>query len=267
MSVAWATCVRTWVVTRRAYPWTYFVGTVLTGALTIGLAHLAFHAIGGGRVADDFVTTTGSADYIGFVAVGAGANVFIVRLLLWVAKALISEQREGTLAALVVAPAHRLPYLLGFATFAVASTLFEVATLAAFAALIGVSLPAANLTAAVIATGAITVAVFAISIPLGGLMIAAGEAHISQNTVFLTMALLCGFTFPRDYLPEPAQWLAELIPVTPALDAVRGALSHGQSVGEIAPRLGAALALSLVYALIGLRLLPHAERRALERTN
>jgi len=256
-----------WVVTRRAYPWTYFVGTVLTGALTIGMAFLAFRAIGGGRVADDFAAKAGSADYLAFVAVGATANTFVVRLLLWAAKALIGEQREGTLAALIVAPARRLPYLLGFALFAVASTFAEVAALWGFAALLGITLPASDPAAAVIATGVITAAVFSLSIPLGALMIAAGEAHISQNTVFLVMAVLCGFTFPRAYLPEPAQWLAELIPVTPALDVVRGAFYHGQGPTELAPRIGAALALSLAYALAGLWLLPRAERRAMERTN
>ncbi len=267
MAVALATFHRTWVVTRRAYPWTYFVGTVLTGALTIGLAYLAFHAVGGGQVADDFADKAGTSDYLAFVAVGATANTFVVRLLLWAAKALITEQREGTLAALIVAPARRLPYLVGFAAFAVTSTFAEVAALWGFARVLGISLPATNLAAAVVATGVITAAVFAVSIPLGAVMIAAGEAHISQNTVFYLMAVLCGFVFPRAYLPEPAQWLAELIPVTAALDVVRGAFAHGQSPAELAPRIAAALAVSTAYALFGLWLMPRAERRAMERTN
>ncbi|MGH3647720.1 MAG: ABC transporter permease [Micromonosporaceae bacterium] len=266
MVVTAATFWRTWTVSRRAYPWTYFVGTVVTGVLTIGLAYLAFHAIGGGRVADDFTAAVGSADYLGYIAVGAAAFTFANRQLLWAAKALITEQREGTLAALVVAPAGRFGYLVGFAVFSTLSTLAEVAVVWLFAAFLGVRLPPLDLVAGLAAALVLAVAVFAMSIPLGALMIAAGEAHISQNTVFLSLALLSGFTFPRTYLPQPAQWVAELVPITRAMDAVRGALHHSAGLAEIAPHLGIALVLSIGYAAAGLWWLPRAERRALQRS-
>ena len=39
--------------------------------------------------------------------------MFCTRMVLWVAKAQITEQREGTLESQMLAPARRLPYLVG----------------------------------------------------------------------------------------------------------------------------------------------------------
>ncbi|MET9614719.1 ABC transporter permease [Kitasatospora indigofera] len=266
MPVAWATLRRTWTMTSRAYPWSYAVGCLLTGILTIGLSYLALHAIGGGTVAADFTARTGGADYLGYIAIGAGAFMFTVRLLLWSSKALITEQRQGTLGALLVAPAGRLPYLLGFTGFALANTVVEVGLLGGFAALLGIGLPACQPLAALAGILALAFAVFALSVVLGALMIVAGEAHISQNTVFLAVSLLCGITFPNSYLPAPARWLAETLPVTSAMDVLRGALSHGAGLADLAPRLLTCLALGAGYLLLGLLVLPGAERRAIERS-
>lgn len=266
MPVAWATLRRTWTMTGRAYPWSYAIGCLLIGVLTIGLSYLGLHAIGGGAVTADFTARTGGADYLGYIAIGAGAYMFTVRLLLWSSKALITEQRQGTLGALLVAPAGRLQYLLGFTGFALANTAVEVGLLGGFAALLGVTLPAWHPLAALAGVLALAVAVFAVSVVLGALMIVAGEAHISQNTVFLAVSLLCGITFPNSYLPAPAQWLAEVLPVTPAMDVLRGALSGGEGLTALLPRLLVCLALSAAYLLAGLLVLPGAERRAIERS-
>ncbi len=263
MPVAWATLRRTWTVTRRAYPWSYAIGCLLMGVLTLGLSYLGYRALGGSAVRADFTGRTGGADYLGYVAIGAAAYMFTVRLLLWSSKALITEQRQGTLGALLVAPAGRLPYLLGFTGFALANTVFEVGLLGGFASWLGVTLPGWHPLATLAGVLALTCAVFSVAVLLGALMIIAGEAHISQNTVFLAVSLLCGITFPNSYLPAPARWLAEALPITSAMDVLRGALTGD---GRIAARLACCLALSAGYLLLGLRVLPGAERRAIERS-
>jgi ABC-2 type transport system permease protein len=266
MRTIWATFRRNWLVIVRAYPWTYFVGTLATGILTVGLAFLAYRAIGGGRVSAGFPAAAGTADYLGFVTVGAAALMFTVRMVLWVAKAQITEQREGTLESQLLTPARRLPYLIGVAGQALTTTLAEVAVMLLAAVAIGIRLPAPaplTLVAAVLAT---TVAIFGVAVPLSAIMIVAGEAHITQNTVFVGMALLCGFTFPTAYLPAPARWLGEALPVTSALRALRAAALHGARLTDTLPALLTCVALGGAYLLIGLLVLPYAERRAVQRS-
>jgi ABC-2 type transport system permease protein len=265
MSVARATFRRTWTVTWRAYPWTYFTSTALAGVLTISLAFLAYRALGGSAVSAQFISSTGSGDYVGYVAVGAIAYAFTVRMLLWAAKALLTEEREGTFAALVVSPTTRLPYLLGFAAFALLSTVLEVAALAGFAVLIGISLPVPGIGGLLVAIAVLGLAVFSISVVLGAVMLFAGEGHITQNTCFVVIGLLCGFTFPRSYLPVPFQWLAEVIPVTAAIDVVRAVLRGDLGTATL-PRIGAAVLVSALYLAVGFAVLPAAERRVVERT-
>ncbi|MFC4589185.1 ABC transporter permease [Sphaerisporangium corydalis] len=259
-----ATFWRTWTVTRRAYPWSYFVGTLMLGVFTVGLAHLGLAAIGGGRVAGDFVTATGSADYLGYVTVGAAAFMFVTHGVLWAGKALIQEQREGTLGALLVAPAGRLPYLLGFAAFAFTAIVLEVSVLLGCAYALGVRPAASGPGDAALAILVLGVAVFGMSLVLSAVMITAGEAHITQNSVFLAIALLSGFTFPRRYLPGVLQWLGELVPTTAAMDVLRGVFTTG--AGPAPGRTAVALAVGLLYVVVGLLWLPRAERHAMERS-
>ncbi|MBN6056053.1 ABC transporter permease, partial [Nonomuraea sp. RK-328] len=264
MTVAFATLRRSWLVTRRAYPWSYFVGTLLTGVFTMGLAYLGLRAIGGDQVSAEFAGRAGTADYLGYVAVGAAAYMFVVHGILWTGKAMIQEQREGTLGALVVAPARRLPYLLGFAMFAFTAVAVEVAVLLGCAALLGVRPAATGLVDAVLALAGLALAVFGMSVVLSDVMIVAGEAHITQNTVFYAVAILSGFTFPRDYLPEAFQWLGELVPVTPAMDVIRAVFTGG--AGLPLDRLAVTVLVSLAYTAAGLLAMPWAERRAMERS-
>jgi ABC-2 type transport system permease protein len=266
MRTCWATFRRNWLVIVRAYPWTYFVGTLATGILTVGLAVLAYRAVGGGRVATGFPAAAGTADYLGFVTVGAAALMFTVRMVLWVAKAQITEQREGTLESHLLTPARRLPYLIGVAGQALTTTLAEVAVMLVVAVVVGVRLPTPAPVTLIAAVLAATVAVFGIAVPLSAVMIAVGEAHITQNTVFVGMGLLCGFTFPTAYLPGPARWLGEALPVTAALRALRAATLHGAGLAEAMPALLTCVALGAGYLLTGLLVLPFAERYAVQRS-
>ncbi|GAA3836158.1 ABC transporter permease [Sphaerisporangium flaviroseum] len=264
VNVAWATFRRTWAVTRRAYPWTYFIGTLMLGVFTVGLAYLGLEAIGGGQVAGDFVATTGTTDYLWYITVGAAAFMFTTHGILWVAKALIQEQREGTLGVLLIAPANRLPYLLGFSGFAFTAIALEVSVLLVCAYALGVRPAATGPTGALLAVLTLGVAVFGMSMVLSAVMITAGEAHITQNSVFMAIALISGFTFPRQDLPVVFQWLGELVPTTAAMDVVRGVFTTG--AGLAPDRLAVALGLGLLYTFAGLLWLPHAERHAMERS-
>jgi ABC-2 type transport system permease protein len=76
-----------------------------------------------------------------------------------------------------------------------------------------------------------------------------------QLSVFylLPSILLSGFMFPFRGMPDWAQWLGSLLPVTHFLRIVRGALLKGQGIGEMSPSL---LALAVfVCAIAALALL------------
>jgi ABC-2 type transport system permease protein len=69
---------------------------------------------------------------------------------------------------------------------------------------------------------------------------------------FLPSMLLSGFMFPFRGMPEWAQWLGEILPLTHFLRVVRGILLKGNGTAEIAPELWPIALFLLVAAAIAL---------------
>ena len=81
--------------------------------------------------------------------------------------------------------------------------------------------------------------------------------------VISTMALLFGnLIIPPRALPDSIAWISRLIPVTYAVDAVRGALLQGEGLGDLAPKLAVLAAFAVVLVPIGLVGARVAVRRA-----
>ena len=69
---------------------------------------------------------------------------------------------------------------------------------------------------------------------------------------FLPSMLLSGFMFPFRGMPQWAQWLGEILPLTHFLRIVRGILLKGNNVAEILPNVWPIAAFLLVAAVIAL---------------
>jgi ABC-2 type transport system permease protein len=65
-------------------------------------------------------------------------------------------------------------------------------------------------------------------------------------TSFLPQILLSGFMFPFDGMPRPAQWIAEIFPLTHFVRILRGILLRGASLGEVSRDLWPLLAFFVV---------------------
>jgi ABC-2 type transport system permease protein len=70
---------------------------------------------------------------------------------------------------------------------------------------------------------------------------------------FLPSMLLSGFMFPFRGMPEWAQWLGEVLPLTHFLRVVRGILLKGNGTAEILPDLWPIAAFLLAAAIIALK--------------
>jgi ABC-2 type transport system permease protein len=70
---------------------------------------------------------------------------------------------------------------------------------------------------------------------------------------FLPSMLLSGFMFPFRGMPEWAQWLGEVLPLTHFLRVVRGILLKGNGTAEIAPELWPMALFLLAAAVVALK--------------
>jgi ABC-2 type transport system permease protein len=85
--------------------------------------------------------------------------------------------------------------------------------------------------------------------------IARNQLQAMQMTFFffLPSILLSGFMFPYRGMPEWAQWLASVLPLTHFLVLVRGIMLKGNELPELWPQIWPILAFMLAVILLGLR--------------
>jgi ABC-2 type transport system permease protein len=85
--------------------------------------------------------------------------------------------------------------------------------------------------------------------------IARNQLQAMQMTFFffLPSMLLSGFMFPFRGMPEWAQWLGSLLPLTHFLGLVRGIMLKGNGLAELWPQMWPIAAFMLAVIAIGLR--------------
>ena len=85
--------------------------------------------------------------------------------------------------------------------------------------------------------------------------IARNQLQAMQMTFFffLPSILLSGFMFPFRGMPEWAQWIGSLLPLTHFLILVRGIMLKGNALPDLLPQVWPILAFMVVVILVGLR--------------
>jgi ABC-2 type transport system permease protein len=108
-------------------------------------------------------------------------------------------------------------------------------------------------------------AYFSLSLILAAVMLYTRDTYISQNTLFSLLFLICGVTFPIEYLPTPVQWLAQGIPVTLTLDIIRNSTLLGMLAADQIDSFLKLFIISTIYCTVGFLLIKKVEIIALEK--
>jgi ABC-2 type transport system permease protein len=178
--------------------------------------------------------------------------ILTMTMVMMTAFAITRERERGTFENLLATPATPLevmigkiaPYIVvGFLQAAIilvaARLLFNVPMLGSLLVLLGAMIV---YIAALLAMG------FAIS------TLARTQLQAMQMTFFffLPSMLLSGFMFPFRGMPQWAQYVGQLFPLTHFLRIVRGVMLKGNGMAEVAPHLGPIALFMLVTALVAL---------------
>jgi ABC-2 type transport system permease protein len=173
-------------------------------------------------------------------------------MVMMTAFAVTRERERGTFESLLATPAHPLEVMAGkIAPYIVVGLIQSAIILGAAKLLFDVPMigSLSLLGAAMMLYIASLLAMgFAIS------TLASNQLQAMQMTFFffLPSILLSGFMFPFRGMPEWAQWLGELFPVTHFLRIVRGILLKGNGAQEITPHLWPIAVFMLVVAAVAM---------------
>jgi len=163
--------------------------------------------------------------------------VLTLTLVMMTAIGVTREQERGTMESLLATPVQPLEVMIGkLAPFVIVGMIQTTLILGVARLLFGVPMeggwPGLILGTTLFIIG---------SLGLGFLISTLTKTQLQamQLSVFylLPSILLSGFMFPFRGMPEWAQWLGTLIPVTHFLRIVRGALLKGQSFADMGPSL------------------------------
>ena len=184
---------------------------------------------------------------------GLVATILTMTLVMMTSLAMTRETERGTMETLLATPLRPVEVMIGKLTPFVLVGIIQATVIITMARLL-FGVPMAGGWAALI----LGLFLFIIgSLALGFLVstIARNQLQAMQMSFFyfLPSILLSGFLFPFRGMPQWAQWLGSILPVTHMLRVVRGAMLKGVGIADVLPSLGALAFFMLVVSAIAVR--------------
>ncbi|MBY9081990.1 ABC transporter permease [Paenibacillus sp. HN-1] len=260
---AMATLLRNQRSNLRAYPWTFTLGHIIDGVYLVLVSYFSYVYLIKGDIDSRFAVYTGTTDYVTFAIIGGALSLLSISMMMNVSRALITEWREGTLETVLLSPSSRFGYFAGTAVQQLYRCMLELTAALIVGVIAGLRLPDAEFLPVLTGLLLYLLSCFSMGLLLGCVMLYTRDTYFVQNTLFALTSLLCGFQFPREYLPATLQNAGEVFPLTGALQGLRQSLLTGQmpSGGSLLH----VLLLSALYILIALPAGKRIERRMFDR--
>ncbi len=203
---------------------------------------------------------SGGGSYFDFVAPGFIGMGVMTSGLTAVGAALARERELGTLDGLLMAPISRVSIILGKTLAQTLRNLLQGSLIIVLAILVfGVHVRGNPLLIIVILVlGTLSF--------LGIGIIATSVAREQESAQFILgflqfpMMFLSGVLFPIEQMPLPLQYVAKVLPLTYAVDALRKVMVLGVGVGDVVPQMLILIVISAVTLLVGVPLFDRAVR-------
>ncbi len=186
-------------------------------------------------------------DYFAFALIGVAFADYLAVSLASFSRGLRLAQRNGTLEAMLATPATPAQIVVGSALYRFLWSFARVVVYVLSGLVLGATFPEANLLSATV-TAALSILAFGAVGVLGAALVLVLKAWEPVTAVFSGLSwLLGGVLYPVSSLPGVAQHAASLLPITHALEAMRGALLDGRGLGElVGPLAGLAIFAAVV---------------------
>jgi ABC-2 type transport system permease protein len=226
----WAILLRD-VQTELTYPLAFalqFVGILFSVFMFYFLSQFL-----GGAIADR--VEIGQGGYFPFVLLGVAFTGYFSVGLNRFADALSTAQVTGTMEALLMTPSRLSVVVVGSVMYDYVYTTLRVILFLAMGVVLGVRFPDANWTAAGASLVLAITAFASIGIMAAGFTMVFKRGNPIIWLVSNLVSLLGGVYYPVASLPAWLQLISRALPITYALDAMRGALLDGATWGELAP--------------------------------
>jgi ABC-2 type transport system permease protein len=188
-----------------------------------------------------------------FIVPGIVGILLTITMTLITSTAIVRERERGTLEQLIVTPIGKVSLMLGkLVPFVLVGYVQMTVVL-----LLGVLFFAIPIAGSLVLLYALALVFIVASLGVGLLIstVARSQVQAMQLSFFFMLPniLLSGYIFPRAAMPEPAQWVGALLPLTYFLDILRGVLLKGVGVGDLWRQLGVLMVAAVVLFTVSVR--------------
>ena len=207
----------------------------------------------------------GGVEYFPFLLVGTGVYTFFVMSAQAFLSSVQEAQQTGTMEVLMTTSTEPAELVVLSAISAFGGNLISLG----FYLLAGVAVFRSSVHGNVLSCCVVLALSIVIAMALG-IVVATMQITLQKGSAVLWLLssgfwFLSGAMFPSASLPRPLEILAQLVPLTYAIEGMRMALLQGRSVVEMAPTLAALVGFGVVLlplALVGLSLSLRSARRS-----
>ncbi|MBV6393688.1 MAG: hypothetical protein KPEEDBHJ_02930 [Anaerolineales bacterium] len=251
----WTSFVRypSWIISLFIWPVIFPMGYILTAR--------ALSGVDGSGLAT-FQDTTGLNEYVGYIAVGTMIWMW-QNIVLWaVGYALRNEQMRGTLESNWLSPTWRFSYLLGSSIPQMVSMLMLMLVSGLeYAFLFGVDFNGSLWLSLLVILASIP-SVYGLGFAFASVVITLKEANAFLFLARGIVMIFCGITYPLAMLPDWMESVAQWLPQTYIIHAMRSAALSTEGIGGIAFDLKMILLFGVFWLALGYALFNMMERRA-----
>ena len=188
-----------------------------------------------------------------FIVPGIVGILLTITMTLVTSTAIVKERERGTLEQLIVTPISRTSLMLGKLVPFVLVGYVQMSVILA----LGVTFFDIPIMGSLVLLYSLALVFIVASLGVGLLIstVARSQVQAMQLSFFFMLPniLLSGYIFPRSAMPEPAQWVGAVLPLTWFLDILRGVLLKGVGMRDLWTQLGVLSAAALVLLVISVR--------------
>ena len=231
---------------RHEWSYKFSFAMQLVGTLHVLLIFFLLSRLFGDAVPAKLLSYGGK--YFPFVLTGVAVQQYLLLSLNTYSGQLREAQLTGTFEVVIASPVPLSAYLAGSSLFAFLFNIIHIFVFLTAGRLLGVSFPLAQLPQVLVVLVLSAAAFSTFGILSASYIVLYKRGNPLAWIFTLSSSLLGGVYYPVSLLPDWAQQLARLLPMTHCLEALRGLLLKNAGWGGIAPSLwGLGL-----WALIGL---------------
>jgi len=258
----WAVMKREWMIFVRYPSWviSLFIWPIIFPLSYVLTARALSGRDGSGMAL--FQAATGVHDYIGYIAVGTTIWMW-QNVVLWnVGFSLRNEQLRGTLESNWLSPTWRFAYLLGSSAPQLLSMLmFLTVSAIEFTLFLGVRFEG-SLWLTLLTILVAVPSVYGLGFAFASLVITLKEANAFVFLVRGIVMIFCGITFPISILPDWMRPIANWLPQTYIIHAIRSASLSTEGLPAILGDLQALALFGIFWLTAGYLVFNWMERRA-----